>query len=251
MSEHTSEQSGADFSIARDFPALETVLTSKDLQKFDRLGIEIQRRLKKKGVLIRNPGTWQMAIGYLDKIFGGLQKDSLRGYSFIDVGGGSYKTQGFSYGPDLAKAFNYFGADVTIVDPVANPNDFLPDELKHVVIEPETVENFVQRNVTKKVSMLTSASFFGSPNKEVNTPEECLATIANLRDMAKVSDVQLHVVNNLDHVNWQLLASQLNDSSVEHGLQVKYLGGATLLANSRKDMPLVDLIIIDNRLPRQ
>ncbi len=250
MSEHPSEQSGADFSFARDLPQLETLLDVKDLKQFIRLGKQSARFLKNEGVLIQNFGTWGVVTGYLDKIFGGLKKDSLRRYSFVDVGGGSYNAQGRSYGPDLAKALNYFGADVTIVDPVANPGDFLPDELEHIVVEPETVENFVQKNVAKKVSMVTSASFFGSPDKVVNTPEDCLAVIATLRDMAKVSDVQLHVVNNLDHVNWELLENQLNDSSVEHGLQVKYLAGATLSAHTQKDAPLVDLIIIDNRLPR-
>lgn len=253
MSEHPSEQSGADFSVARDLPPLEILLGVKDLKHFFRLGRQVVQKLSNENVSIRNLGTWQIAAGYLEKIFGGLGQDSLRGFSFVDVGGGAYGGEGSSYGPDLAKALNHFGADVTIVDPVASKGDFLPEELHHIIVAPETIENFVQRKQSsaKEVSMLVSASFFGSPSKVINSQEECLATITTLRDMAKVSDVQLHVVNNLDRVNWQLLANQFSDPSIGNGLQVKYLGDVTLSAEIPKDQkPTFDLIIVDNRLPR-
>ncbi len=248
MAGESPEQFYADFSLTRDLPKLEAVLIDKDLLGYAREGKRVWKYLKDQGVSIRHHGTWEVALGYFNRMFGGLQHDDLKGYSFVDVGGGSYDTVGRTYGPDLAKALGHFGADVTIIDPMAQAEDFASAELERITIASETIENFVKQGDRKKASLVTSVSFFGSPSKPVHSTEDSLAVIETLRAMAQLADTQVHVINNYDLINWELLNDLLSKEGTAQELNIKYVGNATMLnSKENKKIPPVDLLIADNR----
>jgi len=73
-----------------------------------------------------------------------LKPGDLRGLKIVDIGGGGY-TESPSFGPDLARALAYLGAEVTLVDPVAKMEDFTNDNYEYGKVSAASMsaENFL------------------------------------------------------------------------------------------------------------
>lgn len=231
----------------KDFPPATLPLESKkDLISMYSTANRLAVQLHEEGLNIHDlPGTWKAALGYVNRLFGGLKPGALKDLHFVDVGGGSYGGSG-SFGPDLSKVLDRFGAEVTLVDPGAQISDFSAEQLQRLEVVSTTVEQYAKNSGKSKADVVLSTTFFGSPDMSVGTEDQALQAIQLLREMSKVSDIQIHTINNLDDFNWRVMAELIRDKQLNHGLNVTYIGDITRTAK-RKEEPAFDFLIIDNR----
>lgn len=162
---------------------------------------------------LRTVGIWLHTLGYLSYWLGGengLSEGGLKGVNILEIGGGSY-AQGSTYGPNLARILSgLYGADVTLVDPVATESDFLPKEHELVKAIPQTLDAFLSDNAlrgNKLFDLELSNAFFGSSEHTISQEFIRQAVV----DSKNIASRQLHAVNNLDVDLQQLKLGSLFD----------------------------------------
>lgn len=182
------ERGGGEYGVRIRVPEL-VLCDLKGIKEFEQIGrrlkSKINQELKQAGRRELDIGTWTSIFGYLSHLF--KLKGSpgeLAGLRVADIGGGSYDDGNF--GPNLARALAYSGAEVSIIDPAVSPSDGRGDAGLKFYTDP--IEKFTRDYIGPIYDLAISNAFFGSPNIGKEKYSKLLL------DISKISPVQIHSV---------------------------------------------------------
>ncbi|OGH93938.1 MAG: hypothetical protein A2538_03675 [Candidatus Magasanikbacteria bacterium RIFOXYD2_FULL_41_14] len=226
--------------------------TKNDLMESNRLGADLFRKLNSEIVTGKKleAGSWIFLAGFLAKSLGhdnGLSVGDLKGFKIADIGGGHYSPPS-SFGPNLARALAYLGAEVFVVDPKASNSDFAEDSfaIGSVSVVPKWAQELYEENdgpisSDRPVDIVTSSAFVASPGSPNDSEYPSL-----LDGLRKISNVQIHLIQINDAVF-------LGENGIIQNIRknvdgVKYC--ADVSAKLGSDSTETDFIVIDSRFKK-